>query len=100
MEAGLSRTSPSGEIYSASGVSQSNDGGGGLGAHTVQVQEVGSHQHLETVFHRNIHVWHIILISELVPILEILDKFLKDNAAGNLLTWIILGTELNAEDMS
>jgi len=52
------------------------------------------------VFHRNIHVWHIILISELVPILEILDKFLKDNAAGNLLTWIILGTELNAEDMS
>lgn len=69
-------------------------------AHTVQVQEIGGHQHLEAVLHWNLHVWHIVLVSALVPILEILDKFLKGNTTSNLLTWIVLGVELNAEDMS
>lgn len=50
------------------------------GALTVKAEVVGSHEKLEAQLGRNLHVWHILVLAVLVPVVEVLYHLLEDHA--------------------
>ena len=65
-------------------MSDGNEVHGGEGVLlTVKTQEIGGDKQLETELRGNVHIWNVLLVSVLVPVVEVLNDLFHDLTTGD-----------------